>query len=278
MYKAIYIGENFLNCCRLGIFGYVHSVFSRAVNIRMINGDLKTILCQEGDIMTAAVTVSALDLNDLNHFVMKNNRILFTPNVIYIENIPKIYGLAHAQIWLNNVEKPMKFCNHLALLYKCRKIETFLYEEARYDYTSLSTIAKKHPISHLIGLGSGLTPSGDDFICGVLLVLSYMQKAYDKKYKYFKEICTDIKENLYQTNEISIHFLKHALQGHMGKLTHTLLSTIFCDEEAMLFDALSKKMRYGATSGMDEICGILHGIRLFLKDEKTILTTNVSNK
>ena len=78
-------------------------------------------------------------------------------------------------------------------------------------------------IRSLIGLGPGLTPSGDDFLTGMLLAYSLMEKS-DKKQK---QICKIVRENLDRTNDISREYLLCAMENRFGELYHKLWERLY---------------------------------------------------
>lgn len=95
----------------------------------------------------------------------------------------------------------------------------------------------------LIGMGLGLTPSGDDFIAGVL--------AYE--FATRKKIIT---ENLdfINTNHISREFLKYATKGIFSEDILKLLNN--------KIDFVEEILKSGHTSGADTLFGIYYAARI----------------
>lgn len=102
------------------------------------------------------------------------------------------------------------------------------------------------PITDLMGLGIGLTPSGDDFLCGVLagLILIGKQDSED-----FHHLSAEISQNLGKTNAISAAFLRCAMEGQFSEAIVTLGSVPFSQSQQM-FHAI------GHSSGADTLCGL----------------------
>ena len=88
----------------------------------------------------------------------------------------------------------------------------------------------------LVGLGIGLTPSGDDFLCGVLAGLI---------------LCSQ------WLHKISPEFLKCALRGHFGQAVMNLSSAASVQDILPAFEAI------GHSSGIDSLCGIFYAISLY---------------
>lgn len=101
----------------------------------------------------------------------------------------------------------------------------------------------------LIGLGTGLTPSGDDFLCGVLAGFALT----DKMDSIFSlSLRTEIEKHLCDTNDISRAFLICALNGQYSLPVNALFKEPSIDE---ITDSFQK---IGHSSGIDTLCGIFY--------------------
>lgn len=112
-----------------------------------------------------------------------------------------------------------------------------------------------HSLSSLIGLGIGLTPSGDDFLCGVLAGLILRNCT---SHPFSLALQQQLTTRLPDTNDISQAFLNCALQGQYSE---AVCSLCHAAEEAQLSAAFSA---IGHSSGMDTLCGILYALTLSL--------------
>ena len=110
-----------------------------------------------------------------------------------------------------------------------------------------------HDLGRMIGLGIGLTPCGDDFLCGVLAALILRGK---KDHPFTRELKAYILEHLKDTNDISSAFLACALQQHFSQAVHLLSQDISVNEIKNLFEQI------GHSSGMDTLCGICYILEL----------------
>ena len=102
-------------------------------------------------------------------------------------------------------------------------------------------------LSRLIGLGSGLTPSGDDFLCGVLAGLQILKLDNHIFSSYLK---TAIKEHLQDTIDISAAFLACALDGQFSLAVNSLGKNPSPEDMKEHFLAI------GHSSGIDTLCGV----------------------
>ena len=105
----------------------------------------------------------------------------------------------------------------------------------------------------LIGLGIGLTPSGDDFLCGVLAGLILTGNSAHPFTSVLKE---NIRANLSNTNDISRTFLSCALSSHFGKPVKDLVFPSSPEDILASFEAV------GHSSGIDSLCGIYYAFTL----------------
>lgn len=105
----------------------------------------------------------------------------------------------------------------------------------------------------LIGLGEGLTPSGDDFLCGVLAA-AYLCSG--KAAKLCAALNGRIMERLLLTNDISAAFLKCACAGLFSQPVIELHEKVDLAHSRRSFAAI------GHSSGADTLSGILYAARL----------------
>ena len=101
--------------------------------------------------------------------------------------------------------------------------------------------------SHLIGLGNGLTPSGDDFLCGILAGLKILKLDDHAFTTCLKSL---IREHLKDTIDISAAFLACALEGEFSLAVNSLGNVPDAGEIKEKFLAI------GHSSGIDTLCGI----------------------
>lgn len=105
--------------------------------------------------------------------------------------------------------------------------------------------------AQLAGLGNGLTPAGDDFLCGVMLWawLAHPTPA---------EFCRAIAETATpRTTTLSAAFLRSAAQGECHAAWHRLLAALASNSGPELEAATHQVLAHGATSGADTLAGFL---------------------
>ena len=154
------------------------------------------------------------------------------------------------------MEKP----SYNKILSQCEYVENYL-DKINRNSTLLDPSPDTFNPLDLIGLGIGLTPSGDDFLAGMLHAIHFWEILYGKKHPHLPIIADIIAKNLHRTGAISRHFLHYALKGEWGCSTENVLLALFSDNHEKLYDAVNIKLSYGASSGADELRGCLFGIR-----------------
>lgn len=116
--------------------------------------------------------------------------------------------------------------------------------------------ATQHAIS-LIGLGPGLTPSGDDFLVGLCSVYKMQNISSCLSCPFFDEI---VRSSQVLTNEISAITLKKAAHGQVRESLNDLLSCMVSGSTEELVPVLDKIIGIGSSSGTDILLGILCGL------------------
>ena len=110
--------------------------------------------------------------------------------------------------------------------------------------------AAKH-LAGLIGLGIGLTPSGDDFLCGVLAGLILRG---EESHPFAHALCQEITSRRFDTNDISRAFLDCSVQHHFSLAVNSLTDLPSADRILNVFSAI------GHSSGIDTLCGVAYGL------------------
>jgi hypothetical protein len=113
----------------------------------------------------------------------------------------------------------------------------------------------------LIGLGSGLTPCGDDFLVGYLAGLWCAVRDSAARERYVVGLGEAAILYAGQTNDISRTFLYHAAHGQVSSRLEALARAICTPQNpGQLMAAAEAAMRSGHTSGMDAVTGLLFGL------------------
>jgi hypothetical protein len=110
-------------------------------------------------------------------------------------------------------------------------------------------------VASLIGLGPGLTPSGDDFLMGALALLDAVGQT--RIHAALAQAVTDAAPAL--TSPLSACFLRAAAAGHVGEgLYDAVASVLGGNVDA----AVAAAHRVGHTSGWDMLAGVATTLRI----------------
>lgn len=108
----------------------------------------------------------------------------------------------------------------------------------------------------LLGLGPGLTPSGDDFLGGVMLALTARGHAglRDALWDLLAQELDDL------TVPVSAMHLSAAADGMGAEVLHDLIDALASGDEHRIAPALDLVLALGATSGADTVAGLAVGL------------------
>jgi hypothetical protein len=108
--------------------------------------------------------------------------------------------------------------------------------------------------AQLAGLGSGLTPAGDDFLIGVMLRAWLAHPSP-------RSLCSQIVEVAApRTTLLSAAFLRAAARGECSEAWHILLTALVRGAHQPMAEAVQGILSHGATSGADALAGFLWAI------------------
>lgn len=129
------------------------------------------------------------------------------------------------------------------------------------DATRQFDLASPAPVHALIGLGAGLTPSGDDLLVGYLAGLWCAVQGRGERAAFLSRLGEVVIRLSSQTTDISRAYLYHAARGQVSSRLADLAEAICRGENSNRFLAiLESALQVGHTSGMDAVTGLLIGL------------------
>ena len=111
----------------------------------------------------------------------------------------------------------------------------------------------------LIGLGPGLTPSGDDLLAGLLIGTA---RAGGTDVARLGRACLAAATG--RTTDVALARLGHAARNTVEEVQETVLTSLLGTDDAALDAAVARAARWGHTSGVDTLVGLFLGLRLGL--------------
>ncbi len=117
----------------------------------------------------------------------------------------------------------------------------------------------------LIGLGPGLTPSGDDFLAGFISAGIAVSRAWPGVEGIAEKMAeTTLREAAGRTTTVSMAMLEDARQGEMSEPMISFLDIVLITGEMKRVPSLMEDiLSIGASSGEDQLNGLASGIRFF---------------
>lgn len=258
--------------------GLIHSVYRRTVNIR-VNGQLLA-LQSKGSPLSPISLITDLSQEVLSDLAFApGQKVVISPGKITLmtSSSPHIFS------WKSSTIHDLELRTHLKkeqvkeLLLKIKKVvsnsstggfELLFHSPETSDLSPVLCAAKKHiddctsslsnqnycraadALTGLIGLGTGLTPSGDDFLCGLLAGLRLPAQTSG----LLSCLSEKISVHLEDTNDISAAFLSCALNGQYSMAVNSLCR--LPDTKTIL----SSFLEIGHSSGIDTLCGVLYAL------------------
>ena len=115
-------------------------------------------------------------------------------------------------------------------------------------------------IRPLIGLGPGLTPSGDDFIVGYLAGLWSTAGSESSRVRFLLSLGAWLSQAAAGTNAISRTYIQSAINGNVSEPLATLAQRVGHPKNMdRVREAARTALQVGSTSGADGVLGLLLG-------------------
>jgi len=114
----------------------------------------------------------------------------------------------------------------------------------------------------LIGLGEGLTPSGDDFVGGLLFWLSAWGNAYARPSPLeSSDLVSFLERSKPLTNLISFTLLADHAEGHSFEALHHLTDALLTGQDGeRIRQRAGRLIRLGHSTGWDLLTGVAAGL------------------
>lgn len=257
---------------------YIHSIFNSSLNL-VINEEIINVNYNFDILPPMGITISEDDFYLLKDNIVKKNTIKYNEksNVIESNNI-KIYlvgareyyscDLAKKNTIINgeNIKEIIKTLdiNNLQCGFNMSSIDFILnmLEKNESIVSKSLNILKRFFVDesnkgfeYFIGRGKGLTPSGDDFLVGIISIMWAYEESFDKKNREIYNYLIENKGKL--TTDISQSYLQNALKGKFSKAVINLVNNL--DSDCLDSNKLDKVIKFGNTSGIDLLLGIIFG-------------------
>lgn len=160
-----------------------------------------------------------------------------------------------AQMVGENLLRPQENQGSLTIRRLVDGTAQLLAATAAYDADAGTAVAK------LIGLGQGVTPTGDDLLVGYVAGLHCTVGRDPRRREYVSHLGRTMIDLGAETSDVSRSFLCHAALGHVSSRLAGLADAICTGTDSGgLIEIAEAAMRLGHTSGMDAVTGLLLGL------------------
>ncbi len=262
---------SFGDCIPNGNFT-IHSRFRRTINLHN-NSLLISVVNEDIGKGPLKIIVRGLDFQNIHSLSVYNNVLMINNFVLVVHNNLKYCSKLSLQKGDKAVFSKKLELLHTTLLELCNeKSLCFLLDEKRVSNfissfekefvkrmkLGLNLILKgtmnslSEGIMQLKGCGFGLTPSGDDFIAGLLSGLYLKQEIFGKDFSETRKIIyeTSLGENL-----ISNSYLTLAQKGLFTENFKNFIHALVHEGKEKLNIYIRRMLNIGETSGADTLVG-----------------------
>lgn len=247
--------------------GTVHSVYHRTVNLQVNRGAPSALTCDEqakppflvslvtADVADQPSTVRLRELPDARPgvpFRIEEGTLHLGGSTVTLDDGTQWQATPLRELGRALREGPQGLSDRLDAVRRtaerrCADVVTALAPFDDPDRYSTDWVRR------LVGLGPGLTPSGDDVLVGAMLAEQIAGSAFGPSLT--RGLATRVLGEVNRTGDVSAHLLGLAAHGHFSARLHGLATALVHparDLKAALVAALS----VGASSGADAAYGL----------------------
>jgi len=253
--------------------GSVHSVFRSAINIT-VEGDLVTIVPDEaGGHPNGILVATATDFRTVR--VRSGMLVEIHGTLVRVLDADLVIHLDGARPWsaLIPVANGRHWATRSSAVHALARPDTRdpVAAPAMAGLMSLPAVparlaALREAVANndrpaaaiaarpLVGLGPGLTPSGDDALAGIEAAL---RAVGHPAAGFLAQVLDDVTD---RTTDVSTALLRHAARGEFTERIHRLLAALLDEDDSQLPAAIERAVAWGATSGRDCLLGVITGL------------------
>lgn len=246
----------------------IHSVFPNGFNLNF-NGELVYISYhQEGMLSARGLAIDKQVFDSIHPYLEVGLLVRYRTDQLVFYTRPYVFTIK----FIDRVSKNLKIEPTSFKDLKTMKLENrlenmdliensgFSKNEALFDI--LKDIRKTKEVNNdhikeLIGAGLGLTPSGDDFLQGLIFTEQLFKNTPDLQKRTEKQL----EER--STTDVSLSYYEALFAGYGNEPLILLFEAVREKEEPKIKKALSFIQQYGETSGYDLLVGILTYLQIY---------------
>ena len=279
--------------------GTVHSVFRQACNLWLEPGKLLTLLPYQKGNAPHGIRLDTSSHFDFLHTLRVGQSAACRGGILRIDGADCSVDLRPARPWhidlkglhidlcrptqaqswavawseLNRHYHKDSLSDHLGVSFRSRKrpatpvVSEILLQQSAHTIPSLLEATCRLRLREamlsvraLIGLGYGLTPSGDDFLVGYMAGLWCTAGGTPSRMRFLTALGSELSDASRNTNEISRAYLRSAANGHVSEPIAKLAQRLNqANNMSSIRAATQAALQVGHTSGSDGVLGLLLG-------------------
>lgn len=243
-------------------YAKIHSVFPNGFNLNYKGYLVYVTYHQDGKLSALGITIDRKIFNQLHPqlkigqlvrfqnkrftFYIQANTLNLTLKELSFKDLKINNQSIEAKNWLQ-----LKDClNQMDLLKSSGFSERQSLLNIYQDIYEQRKITAEHT-NDLIGAGIGLTPTGDDFLQGLILI----EKMQEHSPKIEKKVKAQLKKR--STTEVSLAYYETLFDGYYNEPLAKLFETLKQENKQSIIKAIRLVQEYGETSGFDLLTGML---------------------
>lgn len=264
------------NQIRCGIYE-LHSKFRTVANF-ISNDDFVFVVSEKVGAGPFNVVLHHSDIEPIRTLLVENDSISLNDKKYFLNDYSSYNPtLELSKLKIDRFNKNILLFEYALVEYSPPKSLTFLIDKSRRkEFKSAFEIEYVKRFENAIslflsdeyldsirmikGMGPGLTPSGDDFISGVLIALNLSSKINSIDYS---EVIKQIYQTAKSENQFTNTFMKCAADGFLFEKFKELINSLFHSDENEIIEHTKSLFEVGVTSGADQAAGFLFGMKRF---------------
>ena len=174
---------------------------------------------------------------------------------------------ADARVWQPATIDPARVVPRETVIARVRELREAMRGLDRTDFGK--PVRSLKDARDLIGLGEGLTPSGDDFVGGWLFAVYHLHAAYPDAFDWEQRAIDELLDwARSRTNVISYALLRDHARGESVEPLHDwLVALLGVDEPGDMARLVARLIGIGSTTGKNILAGAATGMFLLAADE-----------
>ena len=260
-----------------------------------IKGDTRWLIFLSNESFRGPLTINLTQNLELFNLLNRDDRLQIRSNKLFLPKLnqrillgdqkrlwvtPKICTpfpnglISLGQLKTNGIDKVFdenirqdSYFIYLPILLKWRhNLDLYDYQQMIYEDILILINSIKNTkdkaikvISNFLGKGRGLTPSGDDFIIGFLLMLNRWGKTVNDTIDYDLINQRSVEEAYRKTTTLSANLIECAANGMADERLISISDKLMIGNYSGN-NFLKELYTYGSTSGMDSFIGMISGM------------------